>query len=54
MADDDEDDWLLVESAFQEMSIDHELHFVADGRNSWTIFTTRAILRTRKITPCPT
>jgi CheY-like chemotaxis protein len=32
MADDDEDDCLLVESAFREMSIAHDLRFVGDGR----------------------
>ena len=32
MADDDEDDCLFVESAFQEMDIAHDLHFVGDGR----------------------
>ena len=32
MADDDEDDCLLVESAFQEMGIAHDLRFVGDGR----------------------
>lgn len=32
VADDDEDDCLLVESAFREMSIDHDLRFVDDGR----------------------
>ena len=32
MADDDEDDCLLVEAAFQEMSIAHDLRFVDDGR----------------------
>jgi CheY-like chemotaxis protein len=32
MADDDEDDCLLVQSAFQEMGIAHDLRFVADGR----------------------
>jgi CheY-like chemotaxis protein len=31
MADDDEDDCLLVESAFQEMDVDYELRFVGDG-----------------------
>ncbi len=31
MADDDEDDCLLVESAFQEMDVAHELRFVGDG-----------------------
>ncbi len=33
MADDDEDDCLLVESAFQEMGIAHDLRFVGDGRD---------------------
>lgn len=32
MADDDEDDCLLVGSAFQEIGIAHDLHFVDDGR----------------------
>ena len=32
MADDDEDDCLLVESAFQEIGIAHDLRFVDDGR----------------------
>ena len=32
MADDDEDDCLLVESAFQDMGIAHELRFVRDGQ----------------------
>jgi two-component system response regulator len=32
MADDDEDDCLLVESAFQEIGIAHDLRFVCDGR----------------------
>ncbi len=32
MADDDEDDCLLVESAFKEMRIACDLRFVADGR----------------------
>jgi CheY-like chemotaxis protein len=32
MADDDEDDCLLVESAFQEMGIAIDLRFVGDGR----------------------
>ena len=32
MADDDEDDCFLVESAFKEMSIACDLRFVADGR----------------------
>jgi CheY-like chemotaxis protein len=32
MADDDEDDCLLVESAFQEMDVDYDLRFVGDGR----------------------
>jgi CheY-like chemotaxis protein len=32
MADDDEDDCLLVESAFQKMGIAHDLRFVGDGR----------------------
>jgi CheY-like chemotaxis protein len=32
MADDDEDDCLLVESAFQETGIAHDLRFVDDGR----------------------
>lgn len=32
MADDDEDDCLLVEAAFQEMRIAHYLRFVDDGR----------------------
>ena len=31
MADDDEDDCLLVESAFQEIGIAHDLRFVDDG-----------------------
>jgi len=31
MADDDEDDCLFVELAFQEMGIAHDLHFVDDG-----------------------
>ncbi len=32
MADDDEDDCHLVESAFQEMGIAHDLRFVSDGK----------------------
>jgi CheY-like chemotaxis protein len=32
MADDDEDDCLLVESAFQDMGIAHVLRFVGDGQ----------------------
>ena len=32
MADDDEDDCLLVESAFQDMGIAHDLRFVEDGQ----------------------
>jgi CheY-like chemotaxis protein len=32
MADDDEDDCLLVDSAFQELGIAHHLRFVGDGR----------------------
>ncbi len=32
MADDDEDDCVLVEAAFREMRIDHDLRFVDDGR----------------------
>ncbi|SPJ13848.1 Response regulator receiver protein [Syntrophobacter sp. SbD2] len=32
MADDDEDDCLLVESAFKEMDLAYELRFVGDGR----------------------
>ena len=32
MADDDEDDCLLVEAAFQETGIAHDLRFVGDGR----------------------
>jgi CheY-like chemotaxis protein len=32
MADDDEDDCLLVESAFRVIPIEHELRFVDDGR----------------------
>ena len=32
MADDDEDDCLLVEAAFQEIGITHDLRFVGDGR----------------------
>ena len=32
MADDDEDDCLLVESAFQEIGIAHDLRFVGDGQ----------------------
>ncbi len=32
MADDDEDDCLLVESAFQDMGIAHVLRFVEDGQ----------------------
>ncbi|MDR3553736.1 MAG: response regulator [Syntrophobacteraceae bacterium] len=32
MADDDTDDHLLVKSAFQEMGIAHDLHFVGDGK----------------------
>ena len=32
MADDDEDDCFLVESAFQEMGIARDLRFVGDGR----------------------
>ncbi len=32
MADDDEDDCLLVEAAFQEMSLAHDLRFVGDGQ----------------------
>jgi CheY-like chemotaxis protein len=32
VADDDEDDCLLVESAFQEMDVDYDLRFVGDGR----------------------
>ena len=32
MADDDEDDCLLVEAAFQEIDIAHDLRFVGDGR----------------------
>jgi CheY-like chemotaxis protein len=32
MADDDEDDCFLVESAFQEMGTAHDLRFVGDGR----------------------
>jgi two-component system, response regulator len=32
MADDDEDDCLLVEAAFQEIGIAHDLRFVGDGR----------------------
>ena len=32
MADDDEDDCLLVESAFKETDLVHELRFVGDGR----------------------
>jgi CheY-like chemotaxis protein len=32
MADDDEDDCLFVELAFQEMGIAHDLRFVDDGR----------------------
>ncbi|MGC9968077.1 MAG: response regulator [Syntrophobacteraceae bacterium] len=31
MADDDEDDCFLVESAFREIGIDHDLRFVANG-----------------------
>ena len=31
MADDDEDDCLLVESAFQEMDVEYDLRFVGDG-----------------------
>lgn len=33
MADDDEDDCLLVKSAFQKMGIAHDLRFVDDGRD---------------------
>jgi CheY-like chemotaxis protein len=33
MADDDEDDCLLVEAAFQEIVIAHDLRFVGDGRD---------------------
>jgi CheY-like chemotaxis protein len=32
VADDDEDDCLLVESAFQDMGIAHDLRFVGDGQ----------------------
>ena len=32
MADDDEDDCLLVESAFREIGNSHNLYFVGDGR----------------------
>ncbi len=32
MADDDEDDCLLVESALQEIGFAHDLRFVSDGR----------------------
>ena len=32
IADDDEDDCLLVGKAFQEIGIAHDLHFVGDGR----------------------
>jgi CheY-like chemotaxis protein len=32
MADDDEDDCLIVKSAFQEIGFNHDLRFVADGR----------------------
>ena len=32
MADDDEDDCLLVGSAFQEIGIAHNLRFVDDGQ----------------------
>ncbi len=32
MADDDEDDCLLVESAFQEIGIAYDLRFVGDGK----------------------
>jgi CheY-like chemotaxis protein len=32
MADDDEDDCILVGAAFQEMGNDHDLRFVGDGR----------------------
>jgi CheY-like chemotaxis protein len=32
MADDDEDDCLLVGSAFQEIGIAHDLRFIADGQ----------------------
>ncbi len=32
LADDDEDDCLLVESAFKDMKIVHELHIVDDGQ----------------------
>ena len=32
MADDDEDDCMLVEAAFQEIGFDCDLRFVADGR----------------------
>ncbi|MGA2223240.1 MAG: response regulator [Syntrophobacteraceae bacterium] len=32
MADDDEDDCLIVESAFQEIGIAHDLRFVDDGQ----------------------
>jgi two-component system response regulator len=32
MADDDEDDCLLVEAALQEVDIAHDLRFVGDGR----------------------
>lgn len=33
MADDDEDDCLLVKSAFQQIGIPHDLRFVDDGRD---------------------
>ena len=32
MADDDDDDCLLVDSAFQEIGISHDLRFVGDGQ----------------------
>jgi two-component system response regulator len=32
MADDDEDDCILVKAAFEEMGLSPDLHFVSDGR----------------------
>ena len=54
MADDDEDDCLLVEAAFQEMGIAHDLRFVGDGQELLDYLYNEGDLRTLKSSPGPT
>ena len=54
MADDDEDDCLLVESAFQEMDVEYDLRFVGDGEELLDYLYSEGDFADSENTPGPT